>query len=239
MAVVNLFCLPFAGGSNSAYHRLVRLAPPWMRVMPVELPGRGTRYHEPRLTSLDDMAADAFDRIAPLLAQPYALYGHSMGALLGYVLAARIHQAGCPRPLHLFLSGRAAPTVPGRTRYYHLLEPAELKQVLAGMGGIPEEILRDERLMDFFLPIIRADFRATETYRYQEGPKLDVPITVMFGADETFTEAEAAAWGTVTDAPVEVRQFAGNHFFIFQYEAHIMELVARRLGGKSCLLEVR
>jgi surfactin synthase thioesterase subunit len=40
---------------------------------------------------------------------PYTIFGHSMGALLTYEVAAQLESAGRPRPFRVFLSGALPP----------------------------------------------------------------------------------------------------------------------------------
>ena len=50
---VSLVCLPPAGGSGAAFAAWQAALPPSVAVLPVELPGRGTRVKEPPHTSMD------------------------------------------------------------------------------------------------------------------------------------------------------------------------------------------
>src|SRR6266404_2160102 len=140
MDKIKLFCLPFAGGSKSAYHPFIRMAPEYLEVIPVELPGRGSRYRELLLSDVHSMVDDILQQINHHLHKPYALYGHSMGALLSFVFAHRVAEQGKNQPLHLFLTGREGPSVQPREKIYHLLDTDELVSELREMGGIPREI---------------------------------------------------------------------------------------------------
>src|SRR5688572_9848315 len=89
---LRLYCLPYAGSSASVYVRWKRRLPAWIEVVPVELPGRGRRIGEPLQTTV----AGVLDRIAsdvrPEPGQPFALFGHSLGAILAFELAHRLEQ---------------------------------------------------------------------------------------------------------------------------------------------------
>ncbi|MEV4085609.1 thioesterase domain-containing protein [Nonomuraea fuscirosea] len=80
-----LFCLPYAGGGAGAYTGLLRAlsalpAVPGLTVVPVQLPGRESRIAEPPAFTIAEIA----DEVAPATDEPYALYGHSMGARLAF-----------------------------------------------------------------------------------------------------------------------------------------------------------
>ncbi|MEN8219998.1 MAG: thioesterase domain-containing protein [Pseudomonadota bacterium] len=109
---ITLYCLPFAGGHTLSYRDFQAHVAETILIKPLELPGRGKRTREPLLTNLEAMADDVFEQvISDLNGQLYAIYGHSMGAILGYLLTKRILNAGKSAPLHLFFSGREAPAV--------------------------------------------------------------------------------------------------------------------------------
>jgi len=232
MSKIKLFCLPFAGGSKYSYKGYSAKAPNYIEVISLDLPGRGGRFGEPFITSVEGLVNDLFNQVKGQLNSPYAIYGHSLGSLLGLLLAQRIRQEGLPAPEHLFFTGRGGPQKEVPTKKRHELPKDEFIEELKEMGGLPKELLEDEELLNFFEPIIRADFQAIDTFFYEPQPKLDIPISVIVGMEEETTLEEAKAWQLETEQPVDVRQFPGNHFFIFQYEMEIMKLIAKKLSPK-------
>ncbi|MEI6181531.1 MAG: thioesterase domain-containing protein, partial [Chloroflexales bacterium] len=95
-ARLRLFCLPYAGGTASIFRTWPTSVSPSIEVWAIQLPGRETRFHEPRLTRLDELSAILVDVISPHLNLPYAIFGHSMGALIGFALARRLRDQGFP-----------------------------------------------------------------------------------------------------------------------------------------------
>ena len=227
---MNIFSIPFAGGSVYSMKQFEAYMPEELHWIPLEPPGRGRRAREPLIRELYLVAADIFHQLQHHLEEPYALYGHSMGALLAYLVTQRIRAANLPMPQHLFLSGCPAPSgksvQPGR----HLLPADEFWNTLRNLGGSPEEILYNKELQRFFEPMLRADFEAIETYHYRPTVRLDVPITVMIGADEFVSHHEASAWQQETTVPVEIVVFPGNHFFIFDQAYQVVRLIRKQLN---------
>jgi len=233
MKKINLFCLPFAGGSKYAYRSYMANATPLLQVEPLELPGRGARYHEPLLKDAHEMAMDVFKQIEHRLHEPYAIYGHSMGTIITFLLAKIIRSKRLPQPLHLFLTGAGGPTTINKSGEIRYLLPADaFFAKIKEMGGIDNEILDNPDMTRFFEPILRADFQVVETYRHQPDTPLDIPITVVIGTGEKATREDALAWQLETSAPVEVRQLPGNHFFIFDFPSDIMQLITHQLTLK-------
>jgi len=112
---LTLLCLPYSGASAMVYSRWRRKLPEWLKLQPVELPGRGARFGEPLQTDIRALARQLAAEHAPALRGPYALFGHSLGALLACEMAHALRSLGCPEPVALFASGTAAPTM--RTEY--------------------------------------------------------------------------------------------------------------------------
>ena len=214
---VNLICIPYSGGSFYSYNGLQKCLDDFINFVPVELPGRGKRFSATLLTNIHDMVNDMFVQIKQFFNTPYAIYGHSLGAMLGYLLVRKIVKEKMTEPLHLFFSGREAPSVKNKERNIHLLPKTAFIEKLIEYGGMPDELLKEKELLDFFEPVIRADFRAYETWQYEPDKPFDIPLTVIIGSDENITHQEAMAWQEITKRKITLKTFPGNHFFIFNY----------------------
>lgn len=235
MGKITIYCFPFAGGSKYSYREFTANAPTSLNFIPLEWPGRGARFKEPVLNDLDSIVEDAFNNLKDQLDwnQPYAFYGHSMGATVGFLVAQKIAQSSLPKPLHLFFTGRSAPSVKRNLAYFHLLPKAQFIQKIRELGGMPEEILGNSDLMDFFEPILRADFEALEKHDYQPSEPLDIPIDVVIGTKEDISMEQAFAWKKESTAPVQIKKMDGDHFFIFNHSVHMMQFIAEKLKVKS------
>src|SRR5690606_40893251 len=97
---------------------------------------------------------------------PYAIYGHSLGSLLTYLVTIRIIREGLNKPVHLFVSGRGGPSIPRKEPPTSELPRPAFINKLRELGGFPDDLLNDEDVMNFFEPILRSDFRGVETYQY-------------------------------------------------------------------------
>ncbi|KJS32400.1 MAG: hypothetical protein VR64_06605 [Desulfatitalea sp. BRH_c12] len=222
-----LFCLPFAGGSSYSYRDFQRHANDSVRIAALDLPGRGRRFSDPLLTNLHDMADDVFEQIRSRLHSPYAIYGHSMGACIGYLLIKRIIRERCPLPRHFFVSSRQSPSVQGKEKNWHLLPRADFLDIVKRFEGISTEVIENQELMALFEPVLRADFQALSSYRYEKSAPFDIPITVMRGSDENVGRADALRWQEETTQTISFLEFKGGHFFIFRHAAHIIEIFSR------------
>lgn len=207
-------------------------------MLSVELPGRGVRYNEKLLTNLGEILDDIYCQVQYSLKTPYAIYGHSMGALLGYLLALKIKKLGYQPPLALLLSGHGAPGIRKERTERFKLSHYDFINEIRKLGGSPEEILNDEKLMLFFEPILRADFEAIETYRHQAQDRLSIPISILIGSQEDITDEEREGWRDVTDGPVKIHTLPGGHFFIFDHTDEVIKIIAQtiKLYGRRTIL---
>ncbi|HOA25295.1 MAG TPA: alpha/beta fold hydrolase [Aggregatilineales bacterium] len=228
-ARLRLFCLPHAGGGASTYHTWAGLLPPDVEVCAVQLPGRETRISEPPMTDLPSLVEALAGALLPCLDRPFALFGHSMGALLGFELA-RVLEAQGLRAERLFVSAHRAPHLPDRDEPISTLPEPDFLNEIRRLNGTPPEVLADDELRALVLPVLRADFAMIEAYTYREGEPLSSPITALGGlADGSVTREELEAWGAHTRAGFVVRMFPGDHFYIQSARPLLMQIIAREL----------
>lgn len=228
---MNLFCLPYAGASYYSYNMLEKYFTSHINFISVELPGHGKRFKESLLSNINEMVDDFYEQIKSKLNESYAFYCHSMGALIGYLLCLKIHQDKLLKPLHLFVSGRSAPSCPHKEIMISSLPNDEFISRLIKYGGIPKEVLKEKELLELFIPILRADFKAVETYHYKKNNFLiDVPITVMIGKNDILTSyEEALRWQDITKSKIFIIEFSGGHFFIIDNWCEIARIIHSKI----------
>jgi medium-chain acyl-[acyl-carrier-protein] hydrolase len=213
--LLRLFCFPYAGGSAHVFRPWRRHFPSEIGLCLVHLPGRGKRIREPPFTRLNLLVQTIADHMMLEPELPYALFGHSMGALISFELARELRRRGFIAPRRLFLSGRRAPTVPGRELPTFNLPHDEFIAEVRRLNGTPKELLDHPETMELFLPVLRADFEVADTYEYHPEERLSCPISVYGGLqDEDVPVESLRLWKEQTSAECKVRMFAGDHFFL-------------------------
>ncbi|MBL6449342.1 thioesterase [Fulvivirga sp. 29W222] len=233
--MTKVICLPFAGGSKYSFKEFEDYNCEGIDVVTLDYPGRGGRMREPLLSETVAIAHNLLPQAKALIGnEDYVVYGHSMGATVGFELVHFLMNAGLPQPAHLFVSGATGPAAFSRTvRNWHNLPKDELLKILKDLNGMPEEILNNDEFFDFYEPIIRADFKAVESYAYKKRQPLNIPITVMNGTREPFDEQEVKLWGDETVFPVEYMKMEGHHFFIFDHVSTIINTIRERVSTKQ------
>jgi medium-chain acyl-[acyl-carrier-protein] hydrolase len=230
-----LFCIPYAGGAASAYRGWAEGLPDDVDVCAVQLPGRGARFREAPFRNMADLVPALAEGLLPLLDLPFALFGHSMGAVVAFELARELRRRGGRPPALLALSGHQAPPRPDpKPPISHLPDEEFLAEVQTRYDGIPPEVLAEEELLQLLLPVLRADVQLLESYTYVQEAPLDCPISCFGGEDDPHVSlADLEAWGDETRGPLRVRTFPGGHFFVESARDEVLRALRRDLAPSS------
>ncbi|MEW2566193.1 alpha/beta fold hydrolase [Streptomyces sp. NPDC047070] len=214
-APLRLVCLPYAGGTPSVYRNWAAYLGDDVHVVPVLLPGRGLRAKEAPYTVMGALVTDLTDAlIEHELVDDYALFGHSMGALLAYEVARELRDRGLSEPAHLFVSGSKAPHLYGDRRD-HTLSDAELRQLVRDLGGLGADDTIGGSYLERRLPVLRADLTVCETYRWAPRRPLNCPMTAFSATRDPIAPAhEMEAWRVHTRGSLLRHHVEGDHFFL-------------------------
>ncbi|MFI6766028.1 thioesterase II family protein [Streptomyces sp. NPDC050355] len=228
-AGARLVCLPHAGGAASFYFPVSAALAPRVDVLAVQYPGRQDRRKEPCIDSLPELARQVVPRLLPWTDRPLALFGHSMGASLGFEVARLLeHQHGVV-PVALFASARRAPSA-HRDEFVHRQSDDRLIREVEELSGTDSQLLRDPEMRSMVLPALRGDYKAAETYRYAPGPDLGCPITALIGdADPRVTVEEARAWAAHTTGEFALKIYGGGHFYLNQHSGGVVREISGQL----------
>lgn len=177
------------------------------------LAGRESRFSEPADQCMEDIVAGLAPEVTALGDRPLVVFGHSMGAQVGFALCRQMEQVGPSRPVLLVASGHEAPHV-YRPGGHHRLPDAELVGHLSSLSGTPAEVLANPDVMALLLPTIRADLKVGETYRPAPGEKLSCAIVTYTGAEDDLDPQKVARWADLTSGPTWARSFPGGHFYL-------------------------
>jgi surfactin synthase thioesterase subunit len=226
---IRLLCFAHAGGGSSLFSAWRAAIGPRVRVLPVLLPGREARLREEPFRRMEDLIDPLVSGLWELTEEPVAIFGHSLGSIVGYEVGRVLTARGRP-PRALLVSGRRAPHLPARLPDAHGLDEPGFLDALRGLGGTPEELLGDRSLLASFLPTLRADFELNETYLPLPGPPLPCDIVGFGGTDDPqMTPSELAAWGEVTTGDFRYHLFDGNHFYLQPPRRRLLDLIEAAL----------
>jgi len=227
-ARLRLFCFPHAGAGVSSYFTWAKLYSSDIEVIGIQLPGRENRINEPPLSQIDDVVSMLAAEMEAFLGLPFAFFGHSMGALIAFELVRHSRRRGCPEPVHLFVSGRAAPNWP--VPRIHELPTPKLLDYIRSFNGTANEILESSEMLSIFLPLLKADFSVCASRIYHPEPPLNCPITAFGGdRDKTATPEMIIDWKRQTSSTFRMSIFPGTHFFTLASPLEVVKIVEKDL----------
>ena len=230
-----LFCFPYAGIGSSLYRLWPKLVPDGVEICAILPPGREGRIREKAMESIDEICDALLPALTPWLDRPFSFFGHSLGALVAFESARRIRTALGRLPETLFVSARIAPHLPSSSpSIHHLSDALFIEAMKKRYGGIPDVILQSPDLMALFLPVMRADMKAVETYLYREDAPLECPIMAFAGTrDAVADERGVRAWSMHTTSGFDFRAIEGDHFFVQSARAKVAGEVSSALGKQG------
>lgn len=230
-AAMRLICFPHGGGSAQSFRSWPALLPPCVELLAYQPPGRGPRRREPPIEDMRALAQTLADELGPLLDRPYALFGHSVGALIAFECAQALRAAGRPAPTRLILSGYAAPDLAEGTPPLHELADDALWEKVAALGLSPDLASAGEELRALALPAVRADFGLAERHRVSRAaPRVETALTLLAGAEDPIAPAGSmAGWADFFDGAASTEILPGGHFFTETARADLLAVIAAQL----------
>ena len=162
---------------------------------------------------------------------PYAIYGHSVGALVAFEVVRELRAASVPLPVHFFAGASRAPHLPPPQPLLHgLPDGAFLEEVHRRYESVPRQIFEDRDIRELVLPALRADVTAFETYNYVASPPMNCPVTAFGGAvDSLVAYAALDAWRAHTAVDFELEMMPGGHIFVLTASGRLLASIGRRM----------
>lgn len=215
-AKAKLLCLHHAGGAPSVFESWTRSGAEQLDVVPMALPAHPDNARRRRHRSVESLVPELAEEVeAAVQDGEYVLFGHSMGALLAYLLTVHFEGRGGPNPRALVVSCFGAPQVPKPELAVDEDDDEEFARRLHRIGGLPTWLLDHPEWLSPFLGTARDDVGVCTSYRHDpRTAKLAVPVRV-FGADDDglVPAGDIRKWSEIAD-DVEVSFLPGGHFLV-------------------------
>lgn len=222
MSKPQLFMLHFAGGNSDSFNFMN----PYLgefKLETLELPGRGASSDEILIKDFSTAANYIYTQIKKrLTSRNFLIYGHSMGASLAFKVTGMLEEDSIT-PLCLIVSGNAGPKIKENKKRY-LLEDKEFIAEVTKLGGLPLEFLESQELLDYFIPILKADFEISEENNLGSESIIKTPIYSIMGDVEKHVE-DIMNWSKYTTSSFDYEILTGNHFFIFNNTEKVCSVI--------------
>ena len=229
---IQLFILPYAGGSVASFKRLTDRLDKSIDVVTVEYPGRGSRVSEPLADSIWELLDDAIEYCAKRRNEsiPYALMGYSMGSVLAYEMLSSEAIKG--ELIHFFISAEVSPE--HRSLELRQIENPTEKRIIErakSLGGLDERILNNKRFFDIYIKPMVADYRLFFDYRFENKKhpaRIKSDTTFLYCDNDTKYE-DVHKWEELLDGQFEYHEIGENHFFINSHYELMADIINRQL----------
>ena len=225
-----LFCFHHAGGSAIIFNKW-RNYSPLLEVIPIEIPGRGTRMDEMCITDFNQLTDQTAAAMATVCTdRPFFVYGHSLGTIIAFETICKLKKKYGLEPEKLFVAARHAPMDVDVSDYHCSMGVEALKKELLRLGMVDQEMIDNDVFQRYFLPVVFCDYQLHEDYHYK-GDVLDVPIVAMNGTSDDSAQAfQMEQWGQVTRNSFRQYEFNGTHFFPYETEwRYVLETVLKEI----------
>lgn len=211
---IPLYLLPPAGGASALFARedwdLSELG---VRAEPVELPGHGTRFAQPAITAADELIAWLDETCKPPVRGPWAVLGHSVGALFAAAWAAHAHAAGCG-PIAVYLSAAAPPWEHHTAAELASCDDDELWRRMSAFDGLPRDLSVTPVAARLFTRVLRADVTAAAQLCGRPPASVGCPVLVLCGRQDTaLPSASLDSWAAIADGGFARVDLPGGHFY--------------------------
>jgi surfactin synthase thioesterase subunit len=237
-ATARVFCIPHAGCGASVFGN-------WpaeragVEFLPVELPGRLTRFTDRMPGTFQELAAALLGALQPYLDVPFAFFGHCWSALAAYEATAQLQAAGGPDPARLFVSSQVAPQDGPVGRMLDMDDAAltaELEETIRDQGNTPHP-----QLVAVYLNVLRADIETSRRYVVPAPLRLRSPITAIGWSDDTDVRPDRmSGWAACGETAFTV--LAGHHHRFLDAPPELLDLLVAgttNRGGRPALVDER
>jgi external thioesterase TEII len=230
---IQLICFPFAGGYSATFRPLQPLLQDHCDLLVAEPPGHGSN-RMPLVESLETLVDIYLEALIPQLGKPLVLFGHSMGGLVVYRLAQQLEQRGI-FPEAVIISAVQPPHTRRKT-LTHLDDGAFLDYVI-DIGGVPAELVKERAVLEYFLPTIRADFKALETFEHTNHNLLHASVHILNGEKDEPCMQDAAGWRRWTNR-IRFHTFQGGHMFLLSETERVAKTIQSILSLETTRKEL-
>ena len=228
-ATARVFCVPHAGCGTGVFRNWPQQQGA-VEFLPVELPGRLSRFGEKMPATFQELAAGMAAGLAPHLDVPFAFFGHCWSALLAYEVTAELQRTGGPEAAHLFVSSQLAPQDGPIGRMLGMDEAelaGELETMIIDQGGTPHP-----ELVTVYLKVLRDDVEMSRRYVVPAPLRLTCPVTAIgWRDDDEVTPGQMTGWPICGDTTFEI--FEGRHNRFIDAPPELLRTLCAGMAGRG------
>lgn len=213
-----LICIPYAGSGASSFGRWQKVIGDKVEILPIQLPGRENRMDELVNTNFNVVVNEISNAVLPLIENcNFSIFGHSLGGILTYEVAKHLISKHGLYPSWCFISGSYI-YQEHEKKYLSQLDDESFIEEIKNIGGVDESILSIANMKEYFLNVVKNDFKLLEDHQLIGEKQIPVPFRTYFGTkDKLISPEQVTSWKQYTSEHYSTKQFEGNHFFLTEY----------------------
>lgn len=190
----------------------------------MQYPQRGDRLSHPAAPTMADLAEDLFDAGHWAGIGSLRLFGHCMGAVVGFEFARIAERSGVAVDA-LWVSASQAPSAVAAAPALPIAD-AEIIAEMVDLGGTDPALLADDDFVELLLMAVRADYAAFNGYACDADVTIAADIYALGGdRDHWVSEDMLRHWETHTTGAYTCSMFDGGHFYLNEQLGDVAELV--------------
>jgi acyl transferase domain-containing protein/surfactin synthase thioesterase subunit len=214
-AKIRLFCFHELGGSAYVFRDWSDNLSLDIEVIPIELSGREGEITTNPLTNFTDVIKSLDAVISGYLDKPFAFWGTSLGAFIGFELAHLLKKKYGLLPIHFYVGGALTPgALIAKIPDLLTMSNEEIMQQFLAVSGVPDALKSDEYLMAIICQRLHLDIKVLLSYnqQYSQNQPLNCPVTTIGGLEDAeITPEEMAKWNKYTTQDCQCYLVHGNH----------------------------
>ncbi|EAO0165833.1 thioesterase [Salmonella enterica] len=226
-----LFCLAHAGGNSSLFKGWRDILPDDIDLYLITLPGRHELLQQPMPDSINQLSSQLVDQLLSYINNPWAIFGHSMGAVIAHEVIIEVMSRNKNPPIMLGVSSREAPQF-HHSGILHQQSDQLLCTELIRLGGTASELLEIDEMRNIILSTMRTDYSLIERWKLSSHQKIPCHICAFIGCnDPDVNEEQAKGWEIWSETGFTLDVFSGGHFYFNQCPQLLIQKLISHLRG--------
>lgn len=226
MGKLQLFCIPYAGGTAELFDEFCSFLPKDILVEKIEYSGHGNRVKEPFYNTFDEMVAEVAGQINSRIIDDMdiALFGYSMGSIVAYEILA--NELLAKKPSAVMLASHESPDHEWESKEYFMSDDETFFKLIQDMGGFERctpDMLKNKFFRKLYFDPVRADYNLIGNYRMSKRVELDIPATFCYSPND-IPDENTKAWKPFLGSKGRIIAMGDSHFFIRQHAKEMAEL---------------
>lgn len=232
---INLLCFIFDGGSAGYFATWKYGLSDTINLIPILYPVREKRKKEEMYKDMEAFVTDLVMCLGDVLKGRYAFFGYCSGAVIAYEVAALAKKLYGVDPEYGMIISSEAPkylcnSIPICTKDN---EKELFYNHMRVLPTISNEMLEDKLFMEYYAPLMVADYKLLRTYMYKKHEMLNCDFDVIIcSSDSKINRKKVEEWEELTTGKTVIIDKEGGHFLVETQKEYIFDKLNERLSNK-------